>query len=124
MKGLVVLFMTLSMLLRPLWPVVEYVMHYDYIVNVLCENRNKPQLNCDGKCYLSKQLSKETKQNQKNPFGEKMVVEMPEILNTLPYPYSKNDHFIYADIGTKFWPTSNLHTLLFVFEKIQPPEIG
>ncbi len=27
-----------------------------YIARVLCENRDRPQLHCDGKCYLAKKL--------------------------------------------------------------------
>lgn len=71
MKQYAVLFVGLIMLVKPLWPIAEYVMNYNYIKNVLCENRDKPMLNCDGKCYLAKQLAKESKQDQENPFGEK-----------------------------------------------------
>lgn len=47
-------------------PVYNYVVNYDYIVQNLCENRDKPELSCNGKCYLAKQLSKTDKQsNQK-----------------------------------------------------------
>ncbi|CAM4404081.1 hypothetical protein [Zobellia nedashkovskayae] len=59
------------MMVKPLWPVAEYIANYTYIKNVLCENRDKPMLNCDGKCYLAKQLAKESEENSKNPFGEK-----------------------------------------------------
>ncbi|MEK6153853.1 hypothetical protein WIW50_11360 [Flavobacteriaceae bacterium 3-367] len=68
MKSYVVLFVAFSMLIRPLWPIVEYAMNYDYIVNVLCENKDRPQLQCDGKCYLSKQLA--SQQSEQDPFGE------------------------------------------------------
>lgn len=70
MKQYVVLFVALTMLVKPLWPVAEYILNYDYIVNVLCENKDKPQLHCDGKCYLAKLLAKESEKNDKNPFGE------------------------------------------------------
>lgn len=71
MKSCVVLFIVFVMLVKPLCPIAEYIMNYDYIVNVLCENKDKPKLNCDGKCYLAKQLAKESGRNDKNPFGEK-----------------------------------------------------
>ena len=71
MKQYVVLFVGFIMLVKPLWPVAEYIINYNYIKNVLCENLDKPMLNCDGKCYLAKQLAKESKQDQENPFGEK-----------------------------------------------------
>jgi len=71
MKQYVVLFVGFIMLVKPFWPVAEYIVNYDYIKNVLCENLDKPMLNCDGKCYLAKQLAKESQQDQENPFGEK-----------------------------------------------------
>ncbi len=71
MKSYAVLWVAFAMLVKPLWPVVEYVVNYDYIVNVLCDNKDKPQLNCEGKCYLAKQLAKEQRQNGDHPFGKK-----------------------------------------------------
>ncbi|OWP77131.1 hypothetical protein BWG23_06000 [Flavobacterium oreochromis] len=41
-----------SLLLRPVVPVFSYVINYDHISRVLCENKNKPQLECNGKCYF------------------------------------------------------------------------
>lgn len=37
-------------------PVVEYIVNYDYIVTVLCENVDKPELQCNGKCHVAKEL--------------------------------------------------------------------
>ena len=41
---------------RGLGDVYKRQVHYDYIVEQLCENRDKPVLACNGKCYLGKQL--------------------------------------------------------------------
>ncbi|GAB3522025.1 hypothetical protein GCM10027442_46580 [Emticicia fontis] len=35
---------------------IDYTLRQNYIANVLCVNKNKPQLNCNGKCYLAKRL--------------------------------------------------------------------
>lgn len=35
-----------------------YEINKQYVADKLCENKNKPQLNCNGKCYLKKQLKK------------------------------------------------------------------
>jgi len=70
MKAHVVLFVALTMLVKPLWPIIEYVANYDYIVEVLCVNRDRPQMECDGKCYLAQRLAEEQKDHDKNPFGE------------------------------------------------------
>ena len=43
-------------LVQPAIPILEYLINYDYIVNELCENRDKPILACNGKCYLGDQL--------------------------------------------------------------------
>lgn len=41
-------------------------MNYNFIVKNLCENRDRPQLMCNGKCYLAKELSKKGRQSQEN----------------------------------------------------------
>lgn len=54
-------FLYVMAMFRPLLPVLEYRAHHKYIVAVLCENRARPALACNGKCYLKKQLQKQVK---------------------------------------------------------------
>lgn len=35
---------------------IEYEITKDYIINNYCVNKNRPELHCDGKCYLSKKI--------------------------------------------------------------------
>ena len=123
MKGLAVLFVTILMLIKPLWPVFEYIVNYDYIVNELCENRYRPQLKCKGQCYLAEQLSKESEQNQKNPFGENQTTDIPLILDMTEDRHPYKFLLCRTDKMKKFWPQPNFITLLFVFKKIHPPEL-
>lgn len=51
------IFLTLFVVFRPLVPVVEYAVNYDYISEVLCVNKSRPEIHCNGKCYLKKQLA-------------------------------------------------------------------
>lgn len=44
-------------LIQPALPFIEYFVNYDYIVEELCENRDKPILSCNGKCYLEDQVN-------------------------------------------------------------------
>ncbi len=37
---------------------LDFELRKEHIIQTLCENRYKPQLHCDGKCYLAKQLQK------------------------------------------------------------------
>lgn len=46
-------------MLRPIAPLVEYAINYDYISKVLCINKDKPELSCNGKCQLMKKLEKQ-----------------------------------------------------------------
>ena len=45
-------------MLRPIMPVLNYYIDYDYIVAELCENKSKPELKCNGKCHLAKEIKK------------------------------------------------------------------
>lgn len=46
--------------------VTWYQVNKDYVAKNLCENRDKPQLKCCGKCYLRKQLNKANGSNETN----------------------------------------------------------
>ncbi len=45
-------------MLRPIVPVIEYNLNYDYIAKVLCINKDEPDLGCNGKCQLAKEIKK------------------------------------------------------------------
>ncbi len=45
-------------ILRPLTPYLDYYLNYNYISNVLCINKDEPELQCNGKCHLTQELSK------------------------------------------------------------------
>ena len=64
-------------------PVVylDFEMRKDFIIQNLCENRFKPQLNCNGQCYLAKKLHKiaednATKETQKQGASMKKILEI------------------------------------------------
>lgn len=45
------------LLFKPILPVLDYVLNYDFIISELCLNRDIPVKGCDGKCYLMSQLA-------------------------------------------------------------------
>lgn len=47
-------------LLQAYVPHANYWMNRDYISSVLCENKDNPELDCEGKCHLVKEINKET----------------------------------------------------------------
>ncbi|CAM3915532.1 hypothetical protein FLCU109888_08650 [Flavobacterium cucumis] len=79
MKQLLIILTTL-MFLKPILPVLEYAVNYDYIVNNLCENKSKPELNCNGKCHLTKQLAKASESSSENSSEKKIAFEQTEIV--------------------------------------------
>ena len=61
----------LAIILKPIIPVIDYVVNYHYIATVLCENKDKPQLNCCGKCHLKKELAKASEGEKPNSSDKK-----------------------------------------------------
>lgn len=57
------------MLARPVIPVADYIINYDYITKVLCVNKAKPTMHCNGKCHLMKELAKTAEQDK--PLSQK-----------------------------------------------------
>jgi hypothetical protein len=83
------LLLTLISVKTILVPVVylDFELRKDFIIKNLCENRFKPQLNCNGQCYLAKKLYKiaednATKETQKQ--GQSMKKIMEEVFETTP----------------------------------------
>ena len=63
MRLFISIFIIFTVAVRPVLPLVNYAVNYDYIVKNLCENRGVPQSTCKGKCYVEKELAKTEKQS-------------------------------------------------------------
>lgn len=96
---------TLYMVFRPLMPLVEYAVNYNYIVDTLCINKSKPEVHCNGKCYLSRELAKANDNAESTPFskvknsGQKILdiyilPDITEVTITEKIPFF-NFNFIY-----------------------------
>jgi len=53
-------------LARPLAPLFEYQVNRDFFAEVLCINKSKPELNCNGNCALTKKLQ-QSHENETQP---------------------------------------------------------
>lgn len=71
MRMLLSIFVLITVLLGAVsktWIYSHYRMNYETYAKVLCENKNKPSLHCDGKCQLKKELKQQEKdENQSLP---------------------------------------------------------
>ena len=103
-----VLILALLILLKPIIPVLDYVVNYEYISKVLCVNKEKPKLHCNGKCYLMKELAKNSESedpistNKKITSQETVVVFCQEInsfaLSPLYFRQTKEANSAYSNL--------------------------
>ena len=91
---------------RPLLPVIDYLVNYDKISNEYCVNIERPELLCNGVCYLKEQISKTVNDEQND--DNKIQVSLRAI-----------DYFIYQ-------PTFEINTFIFIksIEKISTIELA
>ncbi len=68
------------MFLKPVFPVIDYIVNYDYISKELCENKTKPELECNGKCQLMKELAKASEEEKPISTDKKAVHFETELL--------------------------------------------
>lgn len=76
----IVFLLALFMLLKPILPVLDYVVNYEYITKVLCINKSKPKLQCNGKCQLMKELAKASENEAPISSDKKTTSQQIEIL--------------------------------------------
>ncbi|MDM1553601.1 hypothetical protein PYS58_17830 [Chryseobacterium indologenes] len=63
MRLFISIFIIFTVAVRPVLPLINYAVNYDYIVKNLCEKKDIPQSTCKGKCYVEKELAKTEKQS-------------------------------------------------------------
>lgn len=76
----IIIILVLILFLKPILPVLDYVINYDYISKVLCENKAKPKMHCNGKCHLMKELAKASEQEKPISPNKKPTVLEQEVL--------------------------------------------
>ncbi|MCF2447636.1 hypothetical protein L0657_27015 [Dyadobacter sp. CY345] len=57
--------------------IAYYQINKEYITRVLCVNRDKPQLNCNGHCYLAKKLK--AQQEKEDQQTSEQVQNIPSL---------------------------------------------
>ena len=102
-------------MLRPITPFVEYAINYDYISKVLCINKDKPELQCNGKCQLMQKLEKQQDDDFKSlrinieeyPIGfvELLSVKKEKpLFKNIKKSYSYSNRYSYLFSNTIFHP--------------------
>jgi hypothetical protein len=76
--ALTLLLALLSSILSKLFVYAEFKSNQATIAATLCENRDRPELNCQGKCYLMKKLkaAEDKEKKQENQTQKKASVDL------------------------------------------------
>lgn len=103
-------------MLKPLQPLVEYAINYDYISKVLCINKDKPEMHCNGKCQLMEKLEKQKDEDYKSlrilieeyPIGFVELIEINKNLSdkslTSKDNFTYDKEYSYLFLDTIFHP--------------------
>jgi len=78
------LFLHALVVFKPFSPYLEYMVSYDYIVNVLCINKDKPELACNGSCHLTAELKNAMEEEQQQPLNNssRLTVKLNVFIQT------------------------------------------
>ena len=55
---------------------ISFKVNQNYIARVLCVNKDKPKLNCNGKCFLAKKLKQAEQQEQQKVLLKTLEVNL------------------------------------------------
>lgn len=98
----------------------NYLIEYERYVRILCENRDKPELKCNGTCHLSKELKakKQSTENDPPAIPANLKIEL-----NLFFEWSVKSDFTFSQNSTDF-PTwkSLLKSIQFVYREPHPPQ--
>ncbi|MEM7101595.1 MAG: hypothetical protein AAF502_00610 [Bacteroidota bacterium] len=80
---------------------MHYLVNKDYITEFLCINKEKPELACDGKCFLADQIKKFNEENQGRDFPvvEKLEIKLFVDINWTTFI---NDLYILPPLITRY----------------------
>ena len=119
----IILLLALFMLFKPALPVLDYIINFEYISTVLCENKAKPKMNCNGKCHLMKELAKSSENEKPISSNKKIAAQEFEVLFIeIHNSFQIKTNFFDSKlpINTHY---SNLYNYLNSTSVFQPPTI-
>jgi len=128
MKYIIVIFTICSILGKDIYQAswdIWYVVNKEYVAQELCENQNVPMLDCNGKCYLAKQLEKaesalnDLEKNHKN--NRPVISENFKISQDFDF---KIHYKVISEENSKdvFKSTNESKEILFIHSIYHPPQ--
>jgi len=101
--------------------IIDFNINQDYIAKVLCINKDQPEMKCNGKCHLTKELKKaeEPKENPKTEF----VQLRNEILFCQHFINTKKINNIPEPTKTYAYQNPDFYKSDFVSDIFHPPKL-
>ena len=117
-----------SLVVRPLFIVghiAYYELNIDYITEKFCENKDKPQLQCNGKCHLAKELSVVTAGVESDSGNEVKLINSYKSFTPLFFQKSKriflDDSALLHLKNKSFYFYSNDYSFTSKIRLLRPP---
>ncbi|TXB66731.1 hypothetical protein FRY74_00680 [Vicingus serpentipes] len=66
---------------------INYLINISEITELFCVNKEKPQLQCNGKCHLAKQFIETEKDENQSPFSNTQLAYNFDVISILLNPF-------------------------------------
>ncbi|RFS17468.1 hypothetical protein [Emticicia sp. C21] len=100
---------------------LDYEIRKDFIIKNYCVNKNKPELHCDGKCFLAKKINTQTEKEEQSAL-QNFIYKLIEV-NT----FESQSYFDFAnvieikDFSVTNYPFTEKTTIDFSSSFFHPP---
>ena len=125
LKKLFVYILLISFAIRPFFfvgQVLYYHLNIDYIIETYCINTDKPELQCNGKCHLSKQLNLAKNEESEDNSNSEMLFEAfyPLYFQNITIKFSEHSEIIISAINN--WSFDPFMDSGFIESTFHPPD--
>lgn len=86
--AILLLICSVSLNLSGLFVLAGFEMNESYIAKELCVNKDKPQMHCNGQCYLMKKLKQAQDKEQKQE-RQSQKVQLQEAIVSTPFTFKR-----------------------------------
>lgn len=102
---------------------LDYELRKDFIIANYCVNKDLPELNCDGKCYLAKQLKK-AKQDSEKQAENTFLGKVFQLEVTIEIWYCHFEEANFKRIKKAFFPSKLFETIQSSHGIFHPPRLN
>jgi hypothetical protein len=103
---------------RPLIPVANYLINYDYYVKA-CVNKDKPKLHCNGKCRLAKDMAENSGESTDTKTVSVPSIDVFVLHDAVDFSQKKTT--LTQIIQKKFFTKQILYSFTFHSIHLKPP---